>query len=121
MNFHINEEYLTDIQVRTEYGPRINRNDPSHDDLIEVLKNPYTSYSIGTEDHPEFARLRIQLEQLGYIQCERNWVNGDRVLKLFSLNGVKFKSGVQFPCAAALGFHLKSRKKYQEKKGGQDA
>ena len=121
MNFYIDEEYLTDVMVRTEYSPRIDRDNPSHDDLIEVLKNPYKSYSIGTVDHPEFAKLRDQLEQEGYILTERRWWNGDRVLKSFDLNGVRFEENDQFCCGTAMKYHLQSQRKYQQQKGGQDA
>lgn len=119
MDFYINDEYLTDILVTSSYGPNIDHDNPSDDDLIEVLKNPGPSCTItGTEDHPEFAQLRDLLEQQGYIQCQRNWVNGDRVLKSFTLNDVPFEPNEKFCCAAAMKFHIQVRKKYQKKKGG---
>jgi hypothetical protein len=61
-------------------------------------------------DHPEFTKLRDMLEQQGYISTERSWTNGDRVLKPFSLNTLKFKIGEQFPCAAALDVRLSIKK-----------
>jgi hypothetical protein len=121
MNFYIDPEYLTDVVVRTEYPPYNNRTDLTAEELISVIKNPTPTVSIGTKDHPEFACLREQLEQQGYIAVQRGWWNGDRVSKPFRLNGVKFKKGDQFPCGAAMAGHLKFQKKYQQKKGAHDA
>ena len=112
MDFYIDTAYLTDVMVRTEY-PRYNdRTDLTAEELISVIKNPCPSVSVGTKDHPEFAQLREQLEHDGYIQVERGWWNGDRVLKTFSLNSIKFKKNDQFPCAAAMKFHLEFQRKY---------
>jgi hypothetical protein len=121
MDFYIDEAYLTDIVVRTEYPRYDDRKELTAEELISVIKNPVPAVSIGTKDHPEFACLREQLEQEGYIQVERGWWNGDRVLKPFRLNGKTFKKNEQFPCAAALGVHLKVSRKYQQKKGGHNA
>jgi len=112
MDFYIDEAYITDVMVRTEY-PRYNdRTNLTAEELISVIKNPSPSVGIGTKDHPEFNRLREQLERDGYIQVQRGWWNGDRVLKTFSLNSVKFKKHDQFPCAAAMKYHLKFQRKY---------
>lgn len=67
-------------------------------------------FAYGIVDHPKFAALRNKLEKLGYIKTWREIWNGDRVLKPFVLNGVKFKKGDQFSCGAALGNMLKSKK-----------
>jgi hypothetical protein len=69
---------------------------------------------ISFEDHPEFARLREQLGEQGYIKIERGWVNGDRVTKPFTLNGLKFKVGEQFSCAGAMDTHFYVRAKHPE-------
>ena len=120
MDFYIDEAYLTDVVVRTEY-PRYNdRRELTAEELISVIKNPVPTVSIGTKDHPEFACLREQLEQQGYIAVQRGWWNGDCVLKSFHLNGKRFKKGEQFPCAAAMKGHLKFKKLYK-KKGGHNA
>jgi hypothetical protein len=119
--FSINDTYLTDVTVREDFVPRIDSENITPDQLIEVIKNSGRCYSIGTKDHPEFAKLRNQLEQQGYIVTQRSWWNGDRVLRPFTLNGIKFRKHDQFPCAAAMGGHLKFAKKYQRKKGGHDA
>jgi hypothetical protein len=114
MDFYIDDAYLTDVVVRTEY-PRYNdRTDLTAEELISVIKHPSPSVSVGTKDHPEFNRLREQLERDGYIQVQRGWWNGDRVLKPFRLNSKTFKKGEQFPCAAAMGVHLKVSKKHQQ-------
>ena len=116
MDFYIDEAYLTDVMVRTEYPCYNDRTDLTAEELISVIKNPNPSVSIGNKDHPEFAQLREQLERDGYIQVERGWWNGDRVLKAFQLNGVKFKKHDQFPCAAAMKLHLKFQQKYLKQK-----
>ena len=116
MDFYIDEAYITDVMVRTEY-PRYNdRTDLTAEELISVIKNPSPMVSVGTKDHPEFAQLREQLEREGYIHVERGWWNGDRVLKPFSLNGVIFKKHDQFSCAAATKHHLEFQRKYLKQK-----
>ena len=121
MDFYIDEAYLTDVVVRTEYPCYNDRTDLTAEELISVIKNPAPAVSIGTKDHPEFDSLRNNLEQQGYIAVQRGWWNGDCVLKPFRLNGKTFKKGSQFPCAAAMGVHLKVSRKYQQKKGGHNA
>ncbi len=106
MNFEIDPEHVTEVTVTQTYYRHADKESLTNEELIEVIKNPVSSSTYSTEDHPEFARLRDQLEAQGYIRCERNWSNGDRVLKPFSLNSVAFESGEQFCCAAAMKFHL---------------
>jgi hypothetical protein len=106
MNFELDPEYITDVTIRKEWNIHINKDTITNEDLVEVLKGRGSCSSTHSEDHPFFTRLRDQLEARGYIRCERNWLNGDRVLKPFSLNSVAFKSGEQFCCAAAMKFHL---------------
>ena len=62
-------------------------------------------------DHPEFTKMRNRLEKQGYIQIERRWWNGDRVIKPFSLNGFKFKKHDKFPCASAMDIWLSVKEK----------
>ena len=114
--FHINEEYLTDV---TQYGhlpiyPKIEN--PNPEQLLEILKRD-TSKSIEFQrqvDHPMFAELRNRLESLGYIKCNRNWSNGDVVLKPFVLNEMLFDKDARFPCAVALGVQAITLKKRQK-------
>lgn len=63
-------------------------------------------------DHPAFTALRQHLVAHGYIEIQTRWVNGDSVLKPFSLNEVYFAVGEKFVCASAMSNHLKFRKKY---------
>jgi hypothetical protein len=106
MNFEINPAYVTEVIIHQTFYRHADKPTLTNEELMEVIKDPVVSSIQGSEDHPEFARLRDQLEQLGYIRCERNWSNGDRVLKPFSLNSVAFEPGEQFCCAAAMKFHL---------------
>jgi hypothetical protein len=100
--YFIDEQYITDVTVRTEYDFIKDRNNPTHDDIIKVLKGYDKSVSISSKDHDEFTKLRNQLEHEGYIECQRGWWNGDRVLKPFKLNEWSFKKNHKFPCASAM-------------------
>lgn len=102
MHFTIEEEYLTSVTVTTEHDFVKDRDNPTYEDLIKILKGHDKSLSISSKDHDEFAKLRNQLEQEGYIKCERSWWNGDRVLKPFYLNGHYFEKDDRFPCAGAI-------------------
>jgi hypothetical protein len=110
MNFEIDPGFVTDVTVTQTYYRHADKETLTNEELIEVIKNPVVGSMQGSEDHPKFARLRDQLEDQGYIRCERNWSNGDRVLKSFSLNGVPFEPGEQFCCAAAMKYHLERNK-----------
>jgi hypothetical protein len=116
VQYNINEKFLTDVTVRIEHNPYAGRTDLTDQDLIEAIKYNNTSFSISHEDHDEFTVLRNQLEQQGYIRCQRQWVNGDRVLKSFKLNEWTFKKGQNFPCAAALGCSMRTARKFGWKK-----
>jgi hypothetical protein len=106
MNFEIDPEYVTEVIIHQTFYRHADKPTLTNEELIEVIRDPVVGSMQGSEDHPEFARLRDRLEQLGYIRCERNWSNADRVLKSFSLNSVAFEPGEQFCCAAAMKFHL---------------
>jgi hypothetical protein len=71
--------------------------------------------SIGHIDHPKFTELRDKLEAQGYIETERSFINGDRVLKPFFVNGKKFNFGEKFPSSSymsvVLSVHNESKKK----------
>jgi len=110
--FTIPEEYIVDVIVRTEHDFIEDRNNPTHEDLIKILKGCDKGVSIGNKDHDEFTKLRNQLEELGYIETQRRWWNGDRVLKPFMLNGWKFKKNHQFPCAGAMKVSIECARKY---------
>ena len=72
------------------------------------------SQRISIIDHPEFTKMRNRLEKQGYIQIERDWWNGDRVIKPFSLNAYKFKKHDMFPCASALDRWLSVKEKRKQ-------
>ena len=100
--FNIDENYITEVIVKTEIDFIKDRDNPTHEDLIKILKGYDKSVSTGSKDHDEFTKLRNQLESEGYIKCQRGWYNGDRVLKSFKLNEWTFKKNHKFLCAAAL-------------------
>ena len=110
MNFEIDPEYVTDVTIRQEWNIHTSKDIITNEDLVEVLKGRGSCSSTHSEDHPEFAQLRDQLGELGYISIERGWWNGDRVLKSFTLNGVPFEPGEQFCSAAPMKFHLERNK-----------
>jgi hypothetical protein len=110
--FIIDEQYICDVMVRTEHDFIKDRNNPTHDDLIKVLKGYDKGLSISNKDHDEFTKLRNQLEELGYIECQRSWWNGDRVLKSFKLNEWTFRKGHKFPSASAMNNSIHCARKY---------
>jgi hypothetical protein len=107
MKFYIDIAYVTDVTIRKTYSIHQLDDETSEDFLIRKLRSDCSPMiSISSKDHPEFTILRNKLEDLGYIKTERGYWNGDRVLKQFYLNDVKFKKGSQFSCAAALKYTL---------------
>ncbi len=88
--YFIDEEYLTQVSVTYSW---INGSGG---------KNKTTSHV----DHPSFTGLREHLGARGYIEIQRNWWNGDRVLKPFKLNTYDFMPGDQFSSAGAMGIHF---------------
>lgn len=110
--FTIDESFIRDVTVRTEHDFIKDRANPTHDDLIKILKGHDKSVSISSKDHDEFTKLRNQLEELGYIKCERGWWNGDRVLKSFKLNEWTFKKGHKFCCASAMRNSIQCARTY---------
>lgn len=77
-------------------------------DRIKCLRNEHGTIwsSTGHVDHPSFTRLRKHLAAKGYIDMVTNYINGDKVLQRFILNGVTFEEGEKFPCATAMHFKL---------------
>ncbi len=110
--FTIDEQHIVDVIVRTEHDFILDRNNPTHEELIKMLKGCDRSVSISNKDHDEFTKLRNQLEELGYIETQRRWWNGDRVLKSFKLNEWTFRKGHKFPCAAAMRVSIDCARKY---------
>lgn len=110
--FHIDEQYICNVTVRTEYSYVKDRDNPTHDELIVILKGYDRGYSVSNKDHDEFTKLRNQLEEQGYIQTQRSWWNGDRVLKGFKLNEWSFRKGHKFPSAAAMKNSIECARKF---------
>jgi hypothetical protein len=110
--FLILKEYLTDVpdnHVKYRYDTT---KELTHEQLVDILVNGNIQYrSFGTKDHPEFAKLRNQLEELGYIRTSRISCNGDIVLKSFKLNDMIFRKNTTFYCASALNNMMKVRNK----------
>lgn len=115
MDFTLDSSYLTSISIHDQ-GNQYTKDgrEPTPEEVLLILQGK-GNYSITkTIDHPEFTKFREQLGELGYISIERNWWNGDRVEKPFTLNGVKFKVGRQFPSAGAMDIQFKMREKHPE-------
>ena len=82
----VKPEYLTDIPV----------------ELVSYDSSGKKYGSLSHQDHPSFTNTRNFLENEGFIKTERNWSNGDRVLKPFYFNNVLMQEGDQFSCAIAM-------------------
>jgi hypothetical protein len=108
MHFNLDDQYICDVHVKQTYSVFKGRDPDSltPDELMKILKGEDKITSQSTKDHPEFTRFREQLGSEGYIEIERGWWNGDRVIKPFVFNGKKFKKGEKFPCACAMKGHL---------------
>lgn len=113
--FFIDDKFITSVTVRTEADFIKDRKNPTHEDLIKILKGWDKSVSISSKDHDEFTKLRNQLEELGYIKTQRSWWNGDIILKSFKLNGWTMRKDHKFPCASALRVSIDCAKKYKRK------
>lgn len=116
MNFTIDESKPFDVSIREVLSSLENPENPTADDLVRILKGYQPMISVRNDDSPEFKELRTQLESEGYIECQRNWWNGDRVLKPFTLNGVKFEVDGKFCCGAAMRNHLEWEREYENQR-----
>ena len=115
MEFTINPEYLTSVTIHNEWNTYTrNGRVPTAEELILIIQGKGNCSTTSSADHPEFAKLREQLGELGYIHIQRGWWNGDSVLKPFTLNGRKFKIGAQFSSGSAMGTHLRVRAEHPE-------
>ena len=115
MDFTLDPSYMCSITIHEEWNEYTkNGRVPTDEELVLILQGKGKCSTTSSEDHPEFARLREQLGELGYIHIQRGQWNGDRVLKPFKLNGRKFKEDDRFSCGAAMGTHLAVIAKHPE-------
>lgn len=115
MDFILDPKYFTSVTIHNEWNTYTKDGRvPTDEELLLLLEGKGKCGITSTKDHPEFTKLRERLGQLGYITIERGWWNGDRVLKPFTLNGLKFKVGAQFSCADAMDVHFRVRAKHPE-------
>ena len=117
MQFYIDEQYICSVNIRKEYSmyDHIPKGELTHEQFIKILKGEDKCISTYSEDHPEFTKLRNELELLGYIStCRQSW-NGDRVLKPFKVNEWKFKRGDKFCSSAAMRVSIDCARKYGRK------
>ena len=109
--FEIDESFVHSETIIKYVSTLENPDNPTPDDLIKIIKGTHRWSSTGSEDHPEYAKLRNELEAKGFIKTERSMWNGDRVLKEFTLNNVTFNPHETFYSAAAMEWTLKSKRK----------
>jgi hypothetical protein len=113
-DFYLDESLEWHITIHRKWNSYLSKETVTDEDLVEVIKGHGECSMTGSDDGPEFKSLRNQLEELGYIECQRSWWNGDRVVKAFRLNGLLFKKNTQFSCGAALKFHMEFLRKYNK-------
>jgi hypothetical protein len=104
--FEIAPEYLTSVTIHRKWGLYDHLETLTPEQLLIVLAGKDRCSSTHSEDHPEFAKLRNQLEAGGFIQTSRNSWNGDYALKSFILNGVRFDKGDRFKSGCAIKWDL---------------
>lgn len=101
--FTLDDQFLCSISIHKKWNSyTINGHIPTDEELLWILQGKGNCSSISTDDHPEFATLRNQLDTEGYIATSRNSWNGDYTLKKFKLNGVIFEKDSKFPSGAAI-------------------
>lgn len=115
-NFVIDEGKPFDVNIRRVHTYLENPENPTADDLIKILKGTHQITTMSNDDSPDFKSLRNTLEAEGYIECQRNWWNGDRVIRPFTLNGVKFKVNDKFCCGGAMKYHLQFEREYENER-----
>ena len=96
--FKIDLEYCTGVPVVLSYKKHMQVN-------TTIEEAPWCG-SYSTVDHPSFTALRNHLAAWKLIDKEDGWVNGDRVLQEFKLNGILSSVGESFPCASAMKYKL---------------
>ena len=112
--FTIDEQYICDQTIRKEWSSLGHKSleELTPDELVKILKGEDRCSSTYSQDHPEFTKLRNQLEAEGYITTCRNSWNGDRVIKGFKLNEWTFKKGRKFSSASAMSNSIACARKH---------
>lgn len=106
-DFTLDKEYIKSVVTHKKWNTYTqNGRVPTDDELLLILEGKGNCSVTGSEDHPEFAKLRNQLEAEGYISAQRYSINGDRVTKPFRLNGYVFEKDTRFPSASAMDVHF---------------
>jgi hypothetical protein len=113
-NFYLDTAHFESVTIHRKWNIYAERKNPTADDIVSILQGKGDCSTIHNEDHPEFAKLRNQLEKEGFIHTQRTWSNGDSVLKPFYLNGAKFKLHDKFPCAAAMKYEVDHKLQREE-------
>ena len=107
--FKLKREHITSVSHTEHIVLEV---PPAARALFKIFNHKLEGYAHSSLiDHPEFTKMRNRLEKQGYIQIEHGWINGDRALKPFSLNGFKFKKHDKFPCASAMDIWLSVKEK----------
>jgi hypothetical protein len=117
MHFIIDPSYLCSVTIRESGSIFAGKKKLTDEELIRVLKGTDRWESIRDDDHPEFKKLRNQLEAEGFIKTERSWWNGDYVLKEFTVNGAIFKKDEKFYSGAAIKWTVDRKLKDQKEMG----
>lgn len=114
--FYLDESFFKSVTKQTVHDYVKDRNNPTPEETLMILRGYDTSITTTSIDHPEFTKLREELGKRGYIKIERGWWNGDRVEKTFKLNEWLFKKGDKFASASALGNAIKYAKQVGRKR-----
>ena len=92
---HLPLDCPAQVFIHPEYMTTV----PDGYDVITAEGLPIRSQ--GSTNHPMFESTRNWLERSGYIETQRSWVNGDRVIKPFYFNNVLMEVGATFYSAGA--------------------
>lgn len=112
-HFTLAPEFICGIIIHKKWNTYTkNGRIPTSDELLLLIKGEGECSVTSNDDHPEFAKLRKQLGEEGYIKIEPGWWNGDRVIKEFTLNNKLFEVGEQFSCGSAMQFGITRKEDY---------
>lgn len=104
--FKIDINYLTDVMITEQYNEIAVKDTLTTQDTFDIINGLGNITVTRHEDHPKFTQLRDKLSKLGYINKVTNYVNGDTVLKPFTLNYRVLNTGERFMSASAMKYSL---------------